>query len=158
MHFRVLVADTSRYDFPHPDLFDGDYEKGFYNLYRQLLLNGLDYGDLYHVRLAKRNIKKASATDCEQARLFSLLEKVNCLFIRRLTKHGTQPTTPPILSIEARPARERRLIQLSDILMGTVGTTGMLNTLRMTRSSWENCASNYISNHMGPKDLLSTTS
>lgn len=126
MSFRTLVVDVTQYDFKNEIFYEGDYERGFYNLYCQLILNWLQKDNIYYIRIAKRNITKADKNDCEELRLINLKEKLNSKFERQINKYVYQygykyAVNPPVVSIEPRPAKIRRLIQLADILMGAVG-------------------------------------
>jgi len=120
--FRTLVVDKNSYDFHHPVFSAGDYEQGFYNLYCQLIVHWLEKEHEYHVRIAKREIKKAFFHDSESLRLRSLRDKINNRFARALAECEPLKDVPlPVRTVESRPAKQRRLIQLVDLLIGAVG-------------------------------------
>lgn len=121
MFFRTLIADRNLYNFSHPIYHLGDYERGFYNLYCQLILNWIQKNNVYHIRVAKRPIKKLFPADNEKFRLYLLQRKINNKFMQKICKYYYSSIKPPVLSIESRLAKSRRLIQIADILMGAVG-------------------------------------
>ncbi|HHW43815.1 MAG TPA: hypothetical protein GXX25_08410 [Desulfotomaculum sp.] len=161
MFFRTLIVDKHNYDIEHKIFYNGDYEKGFYNLYCQLILNWLLKGNEYHVRLAKRNIKKAFPGDCEELRLLLLKQKLNKKFESRLNKYqyiyGFRPVTPPVKTIEARSANERRLIQLADILTGSVGFYWNKEHIKEGVRPGKISLAQYIASKVGKHNLLFTT-
>lgn len=161
MFFRVLIVERKSYDFKHPRFYSGDYEEGFYNLYCQLILNCLRKNNEYHIRVAKRNIKKAFPTDCEELRLMFLKEKINERFKWKLNKHwkiyGFRDVNPPVKTIEARSAKERRLIQLADILMGAVGFYWNGEHSKTNPRLGKITLAQHIAKKLGRNDLLFTT-
>jgi len=162
MYFRALVVDITQYDFKNEFFYEGDYEKGFYNLYCQLILNGLQKNNSYYIRAANRNIKKVDPNDSEQLRLISLKEKLNNKFERQLNKYIYQSgyrytVNPPVVSIESRPAKTRRLIQLADILMGAVGFHWNDEHIKSNARLGKVDLANYIAGRLGRNSLKFTT-
>ncbi len=122
MSFRALIVDKGLYDFQHPVFHLGDYEAGFYNLYCQLILNWIHKDSTYHIRAGSRTIKKSFPQDSEEFRLHLLRNKINDKFEQKVYRYYRPSFVKrPIASVESRPAKDRRLIQLADILMGAVG-------------------------------------
>jgi len=117
MFFKTIIADKD-YDFSH-DIFNrGDPEVGFYKLYYLLILNSLDFGNKYHIRVAKRNVSQKRMALDERSRLSDLQKCLNSGFIKKINYANNDDI---VLTIEPRSARDRRLIQLADILTGAVG-------------------------------------
>ncbi|ABB14583.1 conserved domain protein [Carboxydothermus hydrogenoformans Z-2901] len=161
MFFRTLIVNKNDYDFTHEKFYKGDYEEGFYNLYCQLILNWLQKSNEYHIRIAHRPIKKASRDDCEEFRLNWLKEKLNNKFESTINKYswffGYQKVKPPVITIESREARERRLIQIADILMGAVGFYWNKEHLKSNVRNGKLTLAKYIASKLGRNDLLFTT-
>lgn len=161
MFFRTIIVDKTRYDFTHPLFYGGDYEEGFYNIYCQLILNWLRKGNEYHIRIAKRNVRKTFSGDCEQVRLKRLKEKLNTKFIWRLNKYrdiyGFRNVDPPVKTIESRPARTRRLIQLADLLTGAVGFYWNEHDTKPDHSLGKTVLAKHIALMLGRSDLRFAT-
>lgn len=156
MKFRTIVIDTQAFDFKHEIFYGGDYEAGFYNAYCQLLLNWIDKDSKYHIRIASRNIKSASDGDCESIRLLQLKDKINNKLRYRLSyycrKRGIS-FTEPVISIESRPAKSRRLIQIADIITGAVGFYWNGEHLKPEVKQGKLSLAQHIANKIGENDL-----
>jgi len=157
MFFRTLVTDRNKYDLEHPVFYDGDYEKGFYNLYCQLILYWLEKDIQYHIRLAQRLIKKAHAHDSEYLRLQLLQDKLNTKFCNRISRYYPSTSLRPVLSIEPRPARDRRIIQIADILMGAVGFYWNGDHLSGKIRKGKVAIAKHIAQHLNREDLCFET-
>ncbi len=150
MFFRVVLADKS-YNMAHKDFHDGDYEVGFFKLYYQLILHILTPENQYHLRLAEREVSKKVRNINEAGRLSDFKRYLNNA-MRSKTMRNVVPT------VEARPAKQRRLIQLADILMGAIGYHWNLEHLKENASQGKCCLANYIASKLGREDLRFTTS
>ncbi|MGB9819011.1 MAG: DUF3800 domain-containing protein [Thermovenabulum sp.] len=161
MFFRTLIVNKKDYDFTHDKFYKGDYEEGFYNLYCQLILNWLQKSNEYHIRIAHRSIKKAFDEDCEEFRLSRLKEKLNKKFEDKINKYswlyGYRKVSPPVISIEAREARDRRLIQIADILMGAVGFFWNKEHLKTNVREGKLALAKHIASNLGRNDLIFIT-
>lgn len=148
MFFKTIIIDTTKFDFEHEFYFDGDYEKGFYSAYCQLLFYWISKKNKYHIRTASRNIKKADPLDNEEKRLNELKNKIHLKL-----KSKTGKDIKPIKSIEPRSAKDRRLIQITDILMGAVGFHWNDEHLKSNPKKTKLFFSNYIAEKLGKEDL-----
>ncbi len=157
MFFRTIVTDRSKYDCEHPVYYDGEYESGFYNLYCQLILYWLEKDAQYHIRPAQRPIKKAFKNDCESLRLEALKSKLNHRFSQRMSKYYKSKVLPPVLTIEPRSAKERRIIQIADILMGAVGYCWNKEHMRSDARKGKLALAKHIASHMNREDLCFDT-
>jgi len=152
--FRAIVVDKGLYDFKHPVFHSGDYEAGFYNLYCQLVLNWIQADSTYHVRAASRTIKKSFPHDSEEFRLHLLRNKINDKFEQRVYRHFRPSLVElPIASVESRPAKSRRLIQLADILMGAVGSHWNNEHTQTNASKGRLFLANHIAKRLGRDSL-----
>lgn len=117
MFFKVIIADES-YNMADQYYHDNDYEKGFYKLYYYLILHTLRRGEKYHIRIASRDPCRKVNRLTEMDRLQDLHKCLNNGFRKKMRYNYNENI---VLSVEARPAKSRLLIQLTDILMGAVG-------------------------------------
>lgn len=154
MYYRTIVVDASKYDPCHKIFYNGDYEKGFYTLYQQLLLNWIGKDKEYHIRIATRNIKKISEADCENIRLTQLKNSLNNKLRKRLHNYNIEP----VKTIESRQASERRLIQIVDILTGAVGFFWNGEHLSQNVRLGKLYLAKHIANKLGKEDLIFETS
>jgi len=158
MFFRALVTDRAKYDCKHPVYYGGDYESGFYNLYCQLILYWLEKGCQYHIRPAQRPIKKAFEDDRESLRLEALKDKLNHRFAQRISRsYKSSRLLPPVLTVEPRPAKERRIIQIADILMGAVGYSWNKEHLRSNARKGKLALVKHIASYLKREDLCFET-
>jgi len=102
LSFRCIVVDKSSLD--HNRWNNGDKELGFYKLYYQLLVHWLKPGNEYHIYL-----------DWQQNSCSNRFEELRRILIHKLTGRAK------ILCLEPVSSHNQPLIQLSDVLMGTVG-------------------------------------
>lgn len=146
IYFRMLTTPKSKYNITDKWYHNGDPEEGFYKLYYQLIIHRLDRNDFYHIRLAKREVcKKVSPSSLEERQ--DVLKQ--CL--------NRRMGTGCILSIEARIAKNRLLIQLSDILMGAVCFHYNNWHLESNASEGKVYLANYIANKLKFKSLFVQT-
>ncbi|KUK83743.1 MAG: hypothetical protein XD97_0107 [Pelotomaculum thermopropionicum] len=161
MYFRTLIVNKNQYDITHKLFFKGDYEKGFYNMYCQLILNWLNIGNKYDIRLAKRNIRKAFKGDSEDKRMSLLKNNLNEKFKWRINKNwhslGFKQIALPIKTVEARPAKSRRLIQIADLLMGAVGFHWNDEQLKENPREGKVLLAEHICYHLRKMDLYFTS-
>ncbi|KKM12709.1 hypothetical protein SY88_02250 [Clostridiales bacterium PH28_bin88] len=153
MFFCAIVVDPA-YDIDHKIINHGDPEEGFYKLYFQLIFRKLDWKEKYHIRLAYRDVAKKINPVQEFARLTDLKNALNHWVIR---ESGYTLPTGPVASIQSRPAKERRLIQLADILMGAVGYHWHEMQMKPEASEGKTFLANYIASKLGRKSLAFTT-
>lgn len=86
-----------------------------------------------------------------------LKNKINNKFEARINKYTKyKELKPPVNSIESRAARDRRLIQLADILTGAVGFHWNQEDKKEDARIGKIFLTNYISSQLG-KDSLSFT-
>lgn len=154
MFFKTIITD-SNYDFAHKIYNQGDPEVGFYKLYYLMILPTLSPGNEYHIRVADKTVSKKYSALAQEDRLEELRRCLNNGFIK---KSGYQYWDDLVISIEPRPARERRLIQLADLLMGAVGFHwNGLHCLPDAKIGKIYLA-NYIARHLGRCNLCFRTS
>lgn len=155
MKFRTIITDTSLYDFEHSVYYGGDYEAGFYNLYCYLLLSWIDISCKYKIRIASRNVKKITENDCEKLRLLQLKNKIDYKLHKKLTNNFIKDYAynSPIINIESRAAKERRLIQITDILLGAVAYYWNKHFMQENCREGKTYLAAYISSKMGREDL-----
>lgn len=117
MFFRTVIVNKE-YQFNHGFYNNGDPEVGFYKLYYYLIIKRLKVNNRYHLRLADREVSKKTQTLDQKDRLLTLKDSLNAGFRK---EHYYRIDCDPVITVEPRVARERRLIQLADVLMGAVG-------------------------------------
>lgn len=161
MFFRTIIVDKTQYDFTDNKFSRGDYEKGFYNLYSQLIFNWLEKDSEYHIRIATRSIKKSFPGDSEGLRLKLLKEKLNEKFFWQMNKYrqifGWKEVADPVKTIESKPAESRRLIQLADLFAGAVGYHWSEEDRKNTAKLGKVTLAQYIARKLSRNDLKFTT-
>lgn len=153
MFFKTIIADSS-YDFKHPLYHSGDPEAGFYKLYYQLLLNSLRRNERYHIRIADRTVSNKRFPLSQTERLDELMQCLNNGFTKK-TQYAFLDDV--VLSIEPRPAKDRLLIQLADILMGAVGFHWEGLHKRAEAKKSKVYLANHIAQKLGYRNLIFTT-
>lgn len=154
MFFKTIIADRN-YDFKHQLFNQGDSEVGFYKLYYFMILSTLSHENRYHVRLADRTVSKKRSKLSQQDRLCDLQDCLNQGFIKK-TEYTYSDNI--VLSIESRPAKDRRLIQLADILMGAVGYHWNEMNLLSNAGEGKVFLADYIAQKLGKDNLCFSTS
>ena len=157
MFFRVILVDRN-YIMDHKDYHHGDYEVGFFKLYYYLIFPTLSPSCKYHLRLAKRDVSKKVRNINEAGRFTDLKQILNsAMRTKNFPKYGRSIDYNVVTTIDARVAKQRRLIQLADILMGAIGYHWNLEHLKENASEGKCFLANYISDQLGRKDLKFTT-
>lgn len=154
MYFKTIIAD-SKYNMKDEKFHHGDYEEGFYKLYYFLIIHSLRLPLQYHIRVAKRDVSKAIRNLDESARLDELKKALNNGVRKKVNKPYYQNI---VLSVEARPAREKRLIQIADILMGAVGYQWCGDYNKQEKVNGKKYLCDYISSKLNKPNLLFTSS
>lgn len=154
MFFKTIIADST-YDFKSIKYNQGDYETGFYKLYYYLILNSLRTDERYHIRIANRTVSKKRTEISESERLADLMRCLNLGYSKK-SKYLFRDDL--VLSIEPRPARDRRLIQLADILMGAVGFHWEGLHEKVGAKESKVYLAKYIATKLGKPNLKFTTS
>lgn len=152
MNFRTIVAGPD-YIMNHSVHHSGDYEEGFYKLYYYLIQNTLSVDHYYHLRVAQRPVGKKQHNVDEKQRLSDLKNSLNNEMRRKYANAGIYFSRDHVLSIQARPAKERVLIQLADILTGAVGYHWHGEHTKPDASEGKLSLSRYISDKLGRPDL-----
>jgi hypothetical protein len=152
--FKSIIADD-KYQFNHKVYNQGDPEIGFYKLYYFLILNSLEEGNVYHIRIADRTVNKKRSSLTLEERLEELKKCLNNGFIKKKQYNYFGEI---ILTIEPRRAKERRLIQLTDILMGAIGFHWNKLHLRSDAKKSKVYLAKYIANKIGRDNLIFSTS
>lgn len=154
MSFRTIVVARENFQFDHPMHANGDFEIGLSQLYYHLLVHWLTGDDEFHIRIAERGFAKSSPlTPAEHFR--NLLVILNNGY-NKLNGYP-DPRRYPVKSVEPRPARARRLIQLTDVLMGAVGYHWNEEHLKPGSSAGKTHLASYIARKLGWKDLRRVT-
>ncbi len=122
-----------------------------------MILYWIEKDTQYHIRLAQRTIKKAYANDSEYLSLQSLQDKLNAKFCKRTAKHYPATSLRPVLTIEPRSARDRRIIQIADILMGAVGFYWNGDHLPGKIRKGKVAIAKHIARHLNREDLCFDT-
>lgn len=155
--FKTIIVNNS-YDFTHKIYNEGDFEIGFYKLYYQMIKNTFSSNNKYHIRIATRTVSQKSRQLSEFERLNTLKRCLNA-HADKLNQNRWNSffNINPVLTIEPRKAKNRRLIQLADILMGAVGYHwNEKHKLDTAKESKVNLA-NYIAQKLGKDNLNFTT-
>lgn len=117
MFFRTVVVNQE-YKFDHGFYNNGDPEVGFYKLYYYLIIKRLTGDNRYHLRIADREVSKKAQAKDQKDRLLELRNSLNAGFRK---EHGYPIENGPVVTVEPRAAKKRRIIQLADLLTGAVG-------------------------------------
>lgn len=156
MCFRTIIADRD-YVIDHDIHHSGDAEVGFYKLYYQLILHTLSVDSFYHLRIAKRPVSKKAQDMGEMERLNDLKNALNNGVRKKYTERGIFFSRDLVLSIQARMAKERVLIQLADIMMGATGYHWNKEHLKERASEGKVSLSKYIASKLGRENLCFIT-
>lgn len=105
--FRAIIVDTHQLD--HQKYNQGDEELGFYKFYYQLLLQGTDPKNNYHITLAHRENKVGDRLPALKTALNNGVRKKHLVGF------------DCVRAVEPKAAKDSNHIQVADLLMGAVG-------------------------------------
>lgn len=142
IHFKSLIVDTQQYD--HKKYNNGDKELGFNKMYYQLLLNsfGQNYCKNKHTFVVHMDERTSSYS----------LNDLRKMLNNACSKKG-YGNNEPFRNIQPINSVDSEIIQLNDIVLGSIGFLRNGKSLLASSSEAKKSLAQYIQDKSGIKDF-----